>query len=443
MKIVNRYTILRGFIYNCLSLENSSVLTEITNCRICRNDHLVSVVDLGIQSLTGVFPKSPTAPLSRGPLELVKCMPDGYREVCGLLQLKHSYNSHELYGANYGYRSGLNQSMITHLNGIAKAIQERVTFSGGDLVVDIGSNDGTLLRAFPLSREYQLIGVDPTGHKFRRFYPDDIVLIPDFFSADLIENRFPGRKARVITSIAMFYDLEDPMRFVDNIARLLHPEGIWVFEQSYLPSMLETTAYDTICHEHLEYFGLKQIQWMFDKCGLKVVDIDLNKSNGGSFRVTAAHRQSGFACNDQGIESMVAMESRLKLDEVNTYRLFALQIERRRGELVELLHRLKQEGKTVLGYGASTKGNVILQYCGIGPDLISAIAEVNEDKFGAFTPSTLIPIISEAEARKRKPDYFIVLPWHFREGIVQKEKPYLESGGKLIFPLPELEVFGL
>ncbi len=370
-------------------------------------------------------------------------MPAGNDRVCGLLQLRHSYNSHELYGANYGYRSGLNQSMINHLNGIARAIQERITFNGGDLVVDIGSNDGTLLRAFPLSREYQLIGVDPTGYKFRRFYPEDILLIPDFFSADLIETRFPGRKARVITSIAMFYDLEDPLGFVDNVARLLHPEGLWVFEQSYLPSMLDTVAYDTICHEHLEYYSLKQIQWMLDQCGLKIVDLDLNTSNGGSFRVTAAHRQSGFVCNDQAIAELMAIESRMQLDEVDTYRRFALQIERRREELVELLHRLKENGKTVLGYGASTKGNVILQYCGIGPDLLPAIAEVNEDKFGAFTPSTLIPIISEAEARKRRPDYFIVLPWHFREGIIQKESAYLESGGKFIFPLPELEIFGL
>ena len=417
--------------------------TEITNCRICRNEQLISVVDLGVQSLTGVFPKSPTAPLTRGPLELVKCMPDGKNDVCGLLQLRHSYHSHELYGANYGYRSGLNQSMINHLNGIARAIQERITLGGGDLVVDIGSNDGTLLRAFPPSREYQLIGVDPTGSKFRRFYPEDILLIPDFFSADLIENRFPGRKVRVITSIAMFYDLEDPVHFVDNIARLLHAEGLWVFEQSYLPSMLDTTAYDTICHEHLEYYSLKQIQWILDQCGLKIVDVDLNTSNGGSFRVTAAHRQSGFVCNDQVIAEFMTIESRMQLDEVDTYRRFALQIERRREELVELLRRLKKNGKTILGYGASTKGNVILQYCGIGPDLLPAIAEVNEDKFGAFTPWTLIPIISEAEARNRRPDYFIVLPWHFREGIIQKESAYLESGGKFIFPLPELEIFGL
>ena len=370
-------------------------------------------------------------------------MPDGKNDVCGLLQLRHSYHSHELYGANYGYRSGLNQSMINHLNGIARAIQERITLGGGDLVVDIGSNDGTLLRAFPPSREYQLIGVDPTGSKFRRFYPEDILLIPDFFSADLIENRFPGRKVRVITSIAMFYDLEDPVHFVDNIARLLHAEGLWVFEQSYLPSMLDTTAYDTICHEHLEYYSLKQIQWILDQCGLKIVDVDLNTSNGGSFRVTAAHRQSGFVCNDQVIAEFMTIESRMQLDEVDTYRRFALQIERRREELVELLRRLKKNGKTILGYGASTKGNVILQYCGIGPDLLPAIAEVNEDKFGAFIPWTLIPIISEAEARNRRPDYFIVLPWHFREGIIQKESAYLESGGKFIFPLPELEIFGL
>jgi len=417
--------------------------TEIKHCRICGNKNLVSVVNLGDQSLTGIFPKSRTAAISRGPLELVKCMPQPGNDTCGLLQLKHSFNSHELYGANYGYRSGLNQSMVAHLNTLVAQIREMVIPGPGDLIVDIGSNDGTLLRAFPPSTEYRLIGVDPTGNKFHRFYPEDILLIPDFFSADLIQNRFPGQPAKVITSIAMFYDLEDPLGFIDNVSRLLHPDGLWVFEQSYLSSMIEMNAYDTICHEHLEYYGMKQIKWLLDRCGLRIVSVKLNSVNGGSFQVMACHREAGFMSDQEAIQTLNDTEAALRLEELAVYHDFAARIEKHRQDLTALLHRLKDKGKTILGYGASTKGNVILQHCGIGPELIPAMAEVNEDKFGAYTPSTLIPIISEQEARNRKPDYFLVMPWHFREGIIRKEKTFLESGGKLIFPLPGIEVVGL
>jgi len=255
-----------------------------------------------------------------------------------------------------------------------------------------------------------------------------------------VSKAHPGKRAKVITSIAMFYDLERPQAFVDEIAALLDPDGVWVFEQSYLPSMLETNSYDTICHEHLEYYGLAQVKRMLDKAGLKVVDLEFNDVNGGSFSVTAAPRASRHAEATELVERTLRKEDELLLAADRTYRDFAGRAADHKRALVGLLRDLKQQGKKVFGYGASTKGNVLIQYCGIDPQLVSCIAEVNEDKFGAFTPRSLIPIVSEAEARRQKPDYFIVFPWHFRAGILKREEAFLRGGGQFIFPLPRIDI---
>ena len=398
-----------------------------------RKYQLVQVLDLGIQALTGVFPKSTKQAITAGPLRLVKCI--GGSEACGLLQLEHSYDLGEMYGDNYGYRSGLNASMVFHLQAKVRKILGMARFPKDALIVDIGSNDSTTLQAYP-QHGLTLVGVDPTASKFRSFYPPHIGLIPDFFSAKLIRERFGDRKASVVTSFSMFYDLEDPLQFMKDVAGILAEDGIWVFEQSYMPTMLERNSYDTACHEHLEYYALKQIHWMAAKAGLKIVDVEFNDVNGGSFSVVVANLSSRHAVAPV-VDETLKKEADLGLDTLVPYRQFAERVAQSREELRAFFDATKAAGKSVHGLGASTKGNVLLQYCNITPLDMASVGEVNEDKFGAFTPGSLIPIENENELLARKPDYLVVLPWHFRQSFLESGK---YSGTKLVFPLPKIEI---
>jgi hypothetical protein len=390
------------------------------------------VLSLGEQFLTGVFPKSENEVVSKGPLDLVWC-PDS-----GLLQMKQSYSLDEMYGDNYGYRSGLNGSMVRHLQLKIRGLEKFIKLSSSDLVIDIGSNDATSLKAY--TTRCKKVGIDPTGKKFRQYYTDDIHLIPDFFTAEKFTAQFKTEKARLITSIAMFYDLEQPMLFVKDIEACLKDDGIWHFEQSYMPSMLRTNSYDTICHEHLEFYSFKVVKNILEQNGLRVVDVQMNAVNGGSFAVTACKKNASFQSNMPIIEWMLQQEEDMALDTPRPYREFEERVFRHRKNLTNLIENLVADKKKVFGYGASTKGNVLLQFCGLTRDHIPCIAEVNEDKFGSFTPGTKIPIVSEKDARAMKPDYFLVLPWHFKTGILEREKEFIENGGKFIFPLPEIEI---
>jgi hypothetical protein len=412
--------------------KGTGMYTEINKCRLCNGRNLLTVLSLGEQYLTGVFPKSTKEKVTKGPLELVWC------SECCLLQLKQTYCSEEMYGDNYGYRSGLNKSMIQHLAHKIKTLEFLVKIDKNDLVLDIGSNDATSLKAYKV--KCTKVGIDPTGYKFKNFYTDDISLITDFFSADKFISLFPDRKAKVITSIAMFYDLEDPLQFVEDIERCLDNEGVWHFEQSYMPSMLRTNSYDTICHEHLEFYTFKVVKAMLESKGLRVIDLVMNAVNGGSFAVTACKKNARFISNIPIINWMLKQEESLALDTPKPYRDFEEKAFKHRTNLKGLIEALKEDGKKVLGYGASTKGNVLLQFCGLTMEHIPYIAEVNPDKYGSFTPGTNIPIISEKEARAMMPDYFLVLPWHFKSSILEREKDFLARGGKLIFPLPEIEI---
>lgn len=415
---------------------------EITRCRICGNSELIPILHLGNQYLTGVFPKTKSEYITCGPLELLKCQEDKEGKHCGLVQLRQSYDLNEMYGQNYGYRSGLNQSMVNHLHQLVKKILDYVSLGPEDIIVDIGSNDATLLKAYPMLGEI-LVGMDPTGVKFREYYPDYVQLIPDFFSREFFQMKFGNRKAKVITSIAMFYDIEEPLNFMQQIRDILHDEGVWVFEQSYMPAMLEATAYDTICHEHLEYYRLKQIKWMTDRVGLKIIDVEFNTVNGGSFAVMAAKDTAPFPSQENILEKVLQGEEKKGLHTLKPYRDFGLRVYQHRDELRDFIKRVRSDLKLLIGYGASTKGNVILQLCNFSESDIPFVAEVNKDKFGCFTPGTGIPIISEAEAKALKPDYLMILPWHFRDNILTREKKFLESGGRLLFPLPKIETVEL
>jgi hypothetical protein len=394
---------------------------------------LLTVLNLGMQSLTGVFPKGKDDPVGVGPLELV------WSPGSGLLQLKHSFQPSEMYGENYGYRSGLNQSMVDHLSHKVRQLERLVTLAAGDTVLDIGSNDCTLLKAYEtpgLSR----VGIDPTGSKFAEYYPEDVTLVPDFFSGAAY--RATGAApAKIITSIAMFYDLHHPIEFTRQVASALADDGVWHFEQSYMPSMLRLNSYDTICHEHLEYYSLRTVKAILSAAGMRIVDVAMNNVNGGSFAVTAVKSShTTVRANRPVIDWMLGQEDRMGLGTPKPFRDFEERVFRHREDLVRLIRSLTADSKRVLGYGASTKGNVVLQFCGFGPADIPAIAEVNTDKFGRVTPGTHIPIVSEQAARAMKPDYFLVLPWHFKDGILRREKEYLAAGGKFIFPFPEIEI---
>lgn len=405
---------------------------ESISCRVCGGVGLTTVLSMGEQYLTGVFPKVPSETITKGPLDLAWC-PD-----CGLLQMRHSYSLEEMYGENYGYRSGLNSGMVKHLENKIRGLERLVKLSRKDLVIDIGSNDATSLKAY--SGEHRKVGIDPTGVKFKKYYTDDISLIPDFFSAKTFFSAFPGDKAKIVTSIAMFYDLESPGDFVRDIEAVLADDGIWHFEQSYMPSMLRTNSYDTICHEHLEFYSFKVVKNLLERNGMRVLDVQMNSVNGGSFAVTACKRKAKYKTNTPVLNWMLRQEDDMGLDTPKPYRDFEERVFRHRKNLRELIESLVADGKKIIGYGASTKGNVLLQFCGFTTKHISCIAEVNPDKYGAFTPGTNIPIVSEKEARAMRPDYFLVLPWHFKHGILEREKEYLAKGGKFIFPLPEIEI---
>jgi ubiquinone/menaquinone biosynthesis C-methylase UbiE len=405
---------------------------KILNCRFCKSEKLESIVNLGNQYLTGIFPKNKKEKISKGPLVLVLC------KECFLVQLKYSFNANEMYGKNYGYRSGLNNSMVEHLKKKIIRLQSIVKLKKNDLVIDIGSNDGTSLSFY--KKNLIRVGIDPTAKYFEKYYSKGIRIFSNFFSSEIINKEFPDKKAKIITAIAMFYDLEDPLEFLNNIYNVLDDDGLFHFEQSYLPSMIKNLAFDTICHEHIEYYTLEVIKKILSKASMKIIDIEMNSINGGSIAITSAKKDSKIKPNTSLINWVLNQEKKLKLDSARTYFDFNKKIINFKDNLNKLLRILRKNKKRVFGYGASTKGNVILQYCRLNNKDLPFIVEINERKFGCYTPGSKIKIISEKQASKLKPNYLLILPWHFRENIIAREHQFLQNGGKLILPLPDLEI---
>lgn len=406
-------------------------IERITECRICGNKNLKTVVDLGEQFLSGRFPKIGTPDPPKAPLMLVQCIGRG---CCGLVQLAHKIPLDELYGDGYGYLSGTNMMMKKHLGEIAEKAASLVKIKKGDTILDIGSNDSTLLRAY--NNDGLKVGMDASH--FQKYYTGShIVFIPGFFSSSLFESWKPIKKPKIITSIAMFYDLPDPNQFVSDIKSTLHEDGIWILEQTYLPEMIKKNAFDSICHEHLEYYALEQIKWLLDKHGLRITGFDFNDTNGGSIQIIVCHKESTHRDLSDVIDDLLDIEKRQGLN----YKIFDMQkINNIKQRLVSFLKEEKSIGKSIHLYGASTKGNVLLQYMSIDYQIVSLAIDINPGKRGCWTPGTHIPIMSTGYL---KPDYYLVLPWHFREGFIEKEHAYLKSGGKLIFPLPEPEIVSM
>ena len=409
---------------------------KIEYCRSCKSKKLEKAFELGKQSLTGVFPDYKKQVVTKGHLSLVLC------KNCSLLQLGHSFDANEMYGENYGYMSSLNKSMFEHLKNKVPKLKKLINLQSQDVIIDIGSNDGTFLSFF--EKKYKLIGVDPTIKKFHSFYRKDIIKIPEFFSSDIwdtyLSKILKNKKAKLITSISMFYDLPDPIKFVQDVYDSLDKDGIWHLEQSYMPAMIRNISYDTICHEHLEYYSLKSIKFILDSVGFKIIDLEFNDINGGSFALTVAKKTSRHTENNKTVQWLLEKEDVLNYNNINKHKDFYKECLKQRVLLIDLLKNLKDMKKKVFGYGTSTKGNVILQFCNIDQKLIPYIGEVNKYKFNKYTPGSNIKIISETKLKKMKPDYLLVLPWHFKDFIVKKEKKFLNEGGKLIFPLPDIEI---
>ncbi len=405
---------------------------KIKNCRSCASVSLKKLYSLGSQNLTGIFPKNKSQKVPKGELNMVICT------KCNLLQLENSFDVKIMYGENYGYLSSLNPHMIRHLKIKSEKLQKFSNLKTNDIVIDIGSNDGTFLSNFKKSNK--LIGIDPTIKKLKKHYRKDIITISDFFSSQTIFKYLKNKKAKIITSISMFYDLPSPIKFAQDIYECLDKNGIWHLEQSYMPLMLKNISYDTICHEHLEYYSLKTIKYIFDQVGFKIIDLEFNDINGGSFALTVSKKNSKYSEYSKIVNWLLSKEEKYKYNSIATHLKFFNSVKQHKKLLRDLLLNLADMKKKVIGYGASTKGNVILQYCNLNSKNIKFIVDVNKDKNNKYTPGSLINIVSEKEIKKYQPDYMLVLPWHFKNFILQKERNYLRHGGKLIFPLPDIEI---
>lgn len=408
---------------------------SLVACRICKSKTLTEIINLGNQSLSGVFLKEKTEAISSGPLRLLWC------NNCTLVQLGESYLLTEMYGDSYGYRSGLNPTMVDHLSSIANRLTRKLNLGPNDLVLDIGSNDGTLLNilsAFGIGT----VGSDPTISKHREMYNSATKLIEDFFNADKYYN-VVTKPAKLVTSIAMFYDLEDPVEFAFNVSSVLESGGYWFFEQSYAPWMQSNGAYDTVCHEHLEYYSLTTIKHILDRAGFAIIEVTTNAINGGSIGVLAQKTTDNEVTTDPHALWLLREEESKQLNSLDKWQMFSRNVEERRESLLSLLNQIVDSGKTISGLGASTKGNVLLSYSGIDSTILPKIGEINPFKFGKFTPGSVIPIVPESEVLIEDPDFLLFLPWHFRNFALEKYSDYLNKGGRLILPLPVVEVIGL
>lgn len=407
---------------------SGETVPRIEHCRVCGSPLGAQVLKLGRQALTGVFVKDGAA-VPRHEISLSMCGD----ARCGLVQLDQVYNLDDLFGEGYGYASGVNPSMTSHLREKALDSVAKVYISDGDVIVDIGSNDATTLSFYP--RSARRIGVDPSGKKFSDKYEAiGAELVAAFFPSEAFTETLGEAKAKLVTSYSCFYDLPDPVAFAKGVAAILALDGIWRLEQSYMPTMLATKSFDTVCHEHIEYYRLMDIDNICATAGLKVIDVGFNDINGGSFTVDAVRKDNPTEPSPT-VDNVLRHEK--ETDWEGAFAEFRASVDTRREDLRALLLRLKAEGKRVCALGASTKGNVLLQHYGLGPDLIESIGEVSAAKFGCQTPGTAIPIVPESELLASNPDYLIVLPWHFRSFFMNAPK---FSGRRLIFPLPEVEI---
>ncbi len=404
---------------------------KINCCRLCYSKKLKKIIDFGPICLSSTFP------FKNSKYNKITPMVFGICSSCKLPQLLHNYSLKELYNKDYGYRSGINQSMINHLTGITNDIKKTVNFTKGDYVLDIASNDSTLLRSYKSSK-INYIGIDPTISQFKKFYPKKIKTKSELFTKNKYFNLSKNKKARVITSIAMFYDVQNPNKFVSDIKSILSKNGIWVMEMYYLPVLLKLNAYDSICHEHVTYLTLKHIDRLCKNNNLRIFKVSLNSMNCGSIRYFICHKDAKFKVDSTTINKCKKMEK--KLNSIKSFFSFKKRILSLSRKLNLKIKSLTRKGKLIHIYGASTKGNISIQYSKIDTKYVSFAADRNPLKWNKKMPGSNIPIISEKTSRSKNPDYYLILPWHFREEFIKREKIFLSKGGKLIFPLPKIKI---
>ncbi|OGZ53133.1 MAG: hypothetical protein A3B25_03285 [Candidatus Ryanbacteria bacterium RIFCSPLOWO2_01_FULL_48_26] len=423
--------------------ENNADVALRNTCRVCGSSNLTSILSLGNLYVSDFVDDESDEGL-RAPLDLVLC--DVTNGGCGLLQLRHTV-SHEAMYRNYWYRSGMNKTMTDELNGIAAKIEGLVKLHQGDYVIDIGANDGTLLRGYKTAG-LNRIGYEPARNLGKYNSVGTTKIFNDFFGHEAWKKEFGSKKAKAITAIAMFYDLENPNKFVADVAQCLDPEGVFIIQMSYLPLMLSQNAFDNICHEHVEYYSLLSLENLLKRQKLEVFDVETNDVNGGSFRIYMRHAGGGRSINvPKGavarVSRMQEEEKKMGLHQKKVHDEFVKRVQKTRDQLSNFIKSEKKKGKKIYVYGASTKGNTLLQYFGLDSSVIDAAAERNPDKWGKKTIGTNILIVSEEQARTEQPDYFLVLPWHFIEEFKLREEEFLKRGGKFIVPLPEFKVIAM
>ena len=409
---------------------------EIEHCRVCENSDLVKILSLGNQYISNyVDRKFIHSDDDKVPLDLVLCPESS--GGCGLLQSKHSA-SRELLYKEYWFRSGLNESMKSALKDITLNVEKMSTLNSKDLVLDIGCNDGSLLRSY--DTDVIKVGFEPASNLINEAKVGTNFIINDFFNSNKFLENFPGKKCKVITSIAMFYDLDKPNEFVKNIADCLHSNGIWIIQMAYLIPMLKLNGFDNIGHEHLEYYSVKSLNVLIEKHGLKIFHVEENNVYGGSIRAYVTHKNNNEISTSSSVQNIIQEENNLGLDDMTIYNEFADRVNKIKEKLRKFISEQVSNGKTVYVYGASTKGNTLLQFCDFDTDLIRKAVDRDENKIGKVTVGTKIPIISEEQARTDHPDFFLVLPWHLIDFFKEREQDYLKSGGKLIVPIPKVKI---
>ena len=406
----------------------------ITECRSCGSTDLTPILSLGSQypsnfvELNSIPDKN-----EQIPLELIFCE----KKDCGLLQLKHTV-SRELLYKEYWFRSGLNEKMVDALKDITKSVEKRLSLSENDIVLDIGCNDGTLLRSY--QSKVRLVGFEPASNLVNEASKDTDLIINNFFSFYEFVQHFPNERIKAITSIAMFYDLEDPNSFVSDIVNCLDQDGIWVIQMAYLIPMLELNAFDNIVHEHLEYWSLKSVKRLLEEHGLEIFDVELNDVYGGSFRIFIKTKKNEKINIQNSVDEFLKKEDEFGLEKKETYLNFANRVNSLKDKLNDFIKEELSNGKSIYAYGASTKGNTLLQFYNLNNKLILKAADRDSRKFGKMTIGSNIPVISEEQARDEKPDYFLVLPWHLVDFFKERESEFFKNGGKFIVPLPDFKI---
>ena len=404
---------------------------KIKNCRNCKNTELFDLFSLGKISFTGRFSNTIHQNVPKAYLNVLMC------KKCKLVQLDRNFDLNYLYGKNYGYRTGINKTMTDHVKKIVSKCSALVKLKSKQYVLDIGSNDATLLNFY--ANDIIKVGVDPLVNKYKKFYKKINYKISNFFKIKDIEKIKIKKKFKIISALSVFYDLRDPNKFIKEIKKILDDKGVFVLEHVDLYYIIKNNIFDTICHEHLIFYSSKIIIEMMKNNGLKVFNHEYNEINGGSSRYYICHSKTNFKVS-KNIKKVLLRENLQGIELKKTYKLFFTKILNEKIKLIKLIKKIKNEKQDIHGYGASTKGNVLLQFYNINNKVVNYIADRNPLKWNSFTPGTRIKIISESQSRKIKPHFYLVLPWHFKNEILIREKNIRKKGTKFIFPLPKVRV---